>query len=183
MPVAGVTTLPTYNYTVNGTNPAWFYCKTGLHCKAGMVFAVNPTVEQNYDAFKANAVNGTASAAPSGSAPGSTTSAAATSTSSSTSYGSVSSLILEPSITSIVNNASSTYGKFHEFISSNSNQYLLQIEQKYWSDRWRGGGRRHCPHAWYRAPLVLQISWPENLAEQTSDPAARPQSHGIRCTP
>jgi len=83
--VAGTTTPPVYNYTVNGTEPAWFYCKTGTHCKGGMVFAINPTAEKTYDAFKANAQgggtgNGTASAsgssAPSSTASGSTAPAA-----------------------------------------------------------------------------------------------------------
>jgi len=85
MPVAGAATPPVYNYTVNGTGPAWFYCKTGTHCKSGMVFAVNPTAEKTYDAFKANAQgngstnstgSGTASSAPSGTASGSTAPAA-----------------------------------------------------------------------------------------------------------
>jgi hypothetical protein len=78
---AGVTPSPTYNYTVNGTDPAWFYCKTGTHCKSGMVFAVNPTAERTFDAFKATAQGGgtgnaTASSAPSGTASGSTAPAA-----------------------------------------------------------------------------------------------------------
>ena len=77
-------TADSLNYTVNGTGPAWFYCKTGTHCKSGMVFAVNPTAEKTYDAFKANAqgtgssTNGTASASsnPSSTASGSTAPAA-----------------------------------------------------------------------------------------------------------
>jgi len=85
-PVAGTTTPPTFNLTVNTTDPVWIYCKTGTHCKvSGMVFAINPTAAKTYDAFKANALgtgtNGTASSAPSGSASttGSTSPAATTS--------------------------------------------------------------------------------------------------------
>ena len=51
-----------------------------------MVFAINPTADKTYDAFKANAANsstgsanGTASAAPSGTASGSTAPAATSS--------------------------------------------------------------------------------------------------------
>jgi len=86
MPYSGTGTPPTFNYTVNGTGPAWFYCKTGTHCKSGMVFAVNPTAEKTYDAFKANAMgtgtssgsgsSGTGSSAPSSTASGSTAPAA-----------------------------------------------------------------------------------------------------------
>jgi len=72
-----------YNFTVNGTDPLWFYCKTGAHCKGGMVFAINPTTDKTYAAFKATAqgsgsANGTASAAPSGSGTASGSSPAAT---------------------------------------------------------------------------------------------------------
>ncbi|KAL0632259.1 hypothetical protein Q9L58_008858 [Maublancomyces gigas] len=31
-----------FTYTVTNTSPAWFFCGQGTHCKAGMVFAVNP---------------------------------------------------------------------------------------------------------------------------------------------
>ena len=77
--------VPTYNYTVTSTDPARFYCQSGTHCKNGMVFAINPTGEQTYDAFKANAIAGdsgtavgigTPSAAPSGTTSGSTAPAA-----------------------------------------------------------------------------------------------------------
>lgn len=55
---------PTWEYTVTGTEPTWWYCKqrTGTHCGKGMVFAINPTVEKSFDTFKAAAImlNGTA---------------------------------------------------------------------------------------------------------------------------
>ncbi|KAI0341637.1 hypothetical protein BDW22DRAFT_256428 [Trametopsis cervina] len=49
------------NFTipVNDTNPTWFYCAqivgTVNHCQSGMVFALNPTANKTYDAFKAAA--------------------------------------------------------------------------------------------------------------------------------
>ena len=67
MTTVGASAPPTYNYTVNGTDPAWFYCKTTGHCKAGMAFAVNPTADKTFDAFEAAAQgngNATASSAP-----------------------------------------------------------------------------------------------------------------------
>ncbi|KIP12603.1 hypothetical protein PHLGIDRAFT_98049 [Phlebiopsis gigantea 11061_1 CR5-6] len=81
MPVAAnASAFPTWNVTVNDTNPLWFYCKQhspdgSSHCGAGMVFAVNPvqTSPRNFSAFAAlartlNGTNASASAsAPSGS--------------------------------------------------------------------------------------------------------------------
>ncbi|CAZ86181.1 unnamed protein product [Tuber melanosporum] len=32
----------TFNVTVSDDKPKWFYCAQGTHCKAGMVFAINP---------------------------------------------------------------------------------------------------------------------------------------------
>jgi plastocyanin len=53
---ANATMVPQYSFTVvNASSPLWFYCKQGAHCKAGMVFAVNPTAEKTFDAFKAKA--------------------------------------------------------------------------------------------------------------------------------
>jgi len=49
-------------YTVqitNGTAPQWFYCTRVAHCKAGMVFAVNPNANRTFAAFQANAVGNT----------------------------------------------------------------------------------------------------------------------------
>ena len=52
----GQATVPTWSFTVkNGTAPAWFYCKAGRHCAAGMVFSINPTAERSHETFKATA--------------------------------------------------------------------------------------------------------------------------------
>ncbi|GJE85996.1 cupredoxin domain-containing protein [Phanerochaete sordida] len=92
MPVADNSTdFPSWNITVNDTNPLWFYCKQKKpdgtsHCGAGMVFAVNPVQSsaRNFTAFQTlaatlNGTNATGAVSPSGSgvpAP-STTGAAA----------------------------------------------------------------------------------------------------------
>jgi len=54
----------TFNFTVKDTAPVWWYCRQKtpvVHCGKGMVFAVNPTVEKSFDAFKSMAIamNGT----------------------------------------------------------------------------------------------------------------------------
>jgi len=80
---ADATEVPQFSFTVdNATAPLWFYCKQGTHCQAGMVFAVNPTAEKTFDAFKAKAVGATggtsgssSSGSPSSTASGSTPSA------------------------------------------------------------------------------------------------------------
>jgi len=59
MPVAATVTdnFPTWNFTVdNATAPHWFYCKQTGHCSKGMVFALNPTADKTFDAFKAKAI-------------------------------------------------------------------------------------------------------------------------------
>ncbi|KAI6781520.1 uncharacterized protein J7T54_001482 [Emericellopsis cladophorae] len=38
-------------------DPLWFYCKTGTHCSAGMVFSINPTEEKSQAIFKEKAMN------------------------------------------------------------------------------------------------------------------------------
>lgn len=47
-----------FTYTVtDASKPLWFYCKTGAHCKAGMVFSLNaPATGNTADAFKAAAM-------------------------------------------------------------------------------------------------------------------------------
>ncbi|KAI0780444.1 Cupredoxin [Trametes elegans] len=57
LPVAaGATEFPVWSITVNNAStPLWFYCRQGKHCQAGMVFAVNPTADKTFDAFKAAA--------------------------------------------------------------------------------------------------------------------------------
>lgn len=68
-PVADNSTeFPTWNVTVNDTNPIWAYCRQktpSSHCGAGMVFAVNSdeSSPRNFTAFQdlAEQLNGTAS--------------------------------------------------------------------------------------------------------------------------
>ncbi|KAF9463424.1 hypothetical protein BDZ94DRAFT_1258774 [Collybia nuda] len=49
--------LPHFTYTVVDTLPHFAACmqNAGAHCKAGMTFALNPTTDQSYDQFLANA--------------------------------------------------------------------------------------------------------------------------------
>lgn len=60
-------------FKVQDTKPVWVYCAQGTHCKAGMVFAINPG--DKMAAFKAAA---TGSAAPSSTAPSTASSPATT---------------------------------------------------------------------------------------------------------
>ncbi|KAF5315432.1 hypothetical protein D9619_007282 [Psilocybe cf. subviscida] len=65
---AASTNLPEWTIQIdNVTAPLWFYCAQGAHCKAGMVFAVNPTPERTFAAFQATAQGTTAPPAPGGS--------------------------------------------------------------------------------------------------------------------
>jgi len=71
---ANETDFPTWNLTVNDTTPTWAYCAQivpSSHCGAGMVFAINAVDNstRNFTAFQsvAEQLNGTASAAASGS--------------------------------------------------------------------------------------------------------------------
>ncbi|KAJ7166375.1 hypothetical protein C8R43DRAFT_1121946 [Mycena crocata] len=50
--------LPQFVYTVADTEPHFAACMqaAGAHCRAGMTFALNPTAEQTYEQFKANAM-------------------------------------------------------------------------------------------------------------------------------
>ncbi|GJJ12577.1 hypothetical protein Clacol_006820 [Clathrus columnatus] len=50
-------TAPTWSIMVNTTNPK-------SHCQAGMVFSINATPQKTFEAFLANAMNSTATAAP-----------------------------------------------------------------------------------------------------------------------
>jgi len=66
---ANATMIPQWSFTVvNATAPLWFYCKQGAHCKAGMVFAVNPTADKTFEAFKSKAT-GASPSPPAGSSP------------------------------------------------------------------------------------------------------------------
>ncbi|KAF5386996.1 hypothetical protein D9615_001575 [Tricholomella constricta] len=64
----GATQFPSWSITIDDpSTPLWFFCAQTApvsHCKAGMVFAINPTAEKSFDAFQVNAKSG-----PSGSAP------------------------------------------------------------------------------------------------------------------
>jgi plastocyanin len=60
----GATSFPQWSFTItNASTPLWFYCRQTGHCSKGMVFAVNPTQNKTFDAFKAaaeaTAANGT----------------------------------------------------------------------------------------------------------------------------
>jgi len=59
-----------YAFTVSDTTPFWFYCRQSGHCKSGMVFAVNPTDNETFDAFQ-DAATGTTYSSSSGSSSGS----------------------------------------------------------------------------------------------------------------
>lgn len=80
---SGQLTGGTYQVTLNSTDPVWVYCNVGGHCRAGMVFAVNPG--SNLAAFQAAAQGQTVSSTGStgGSSTGSASSAHTSSTGSS----------------------------------------------------------------------------------------------------
>ncbi|KAJ8700775.1 hypothetical protein PTI98_003765 [Pleurotus ostreatus] len=81
MPVAAETDgLPTFQFQVVDTTPAWFYCGQTGHCGQGMVFAVNPPAEpspRSFTAFRdlAIATNGTASSSAAASSTASSSAA------------------------------------------------------------------------------------------------------------
>ncbi|KAL6307960.1 hypothetical protein BKA93DRAFT_726663 [Sparassis latifolia] len=51
--------FPEAEYTVQDTNPVWIFCRQANHCQQGMVFAINPGNQSQFDAFQAGA-NGSA---------------------------------------------------------------------------------------------------------------------------
>ncbi|RYO81199.1 hypothetical protein DL763_008645 [Monosporascus cannonballus] len=51
-----VVPAPQVAMQVMTTEPLWFYCKTGNHCGAGMVFSINPTAEKSHALFQAKAI-------------------------------------------------------------------------------------------------------------------------------
>ncbi|KAF8337031.1 uncharacterized protein EI90DRAFT_3119365 [Cantharellus anzutake] len=59
VPIAAGQSPVIFNYTVNTTDPLWFYCKQQGHCRKGMVFAINPPATGNhtFENFLANAEN------------------------------------------------------------------------------------------------------------------------------
>lgn len=55
---------PTFMVTVDSSEPTWWYCRQRQptpHCGSGMVFAINPTADKSFDAFRRMAIqqNGT----------------------------------------------------------------------------------------------------------------------------
>ncbi|KAF9468642.1 Cupredoxin [Collybia nuda] len=68
---AGATEFPEWSFTVDDeSTPFWFFCNQAPHCSRGMVFAVNPTAEKTFTAFKATAVGAPADGSPTGTTPG-----------------------------------------------------------------------------------------------------------------
>jgi len=55
LPPTGALTPSTFNYTVPSSQSVWFFSATAAHCKAGMVFAVNPTANETFADFQAAA--------------------------------------------------------------------------------------------------------------------------------
>jgi plastocyanin len=70
---ASATNNPTYTLPINDTSkPIWVYCKTGQHCRQGMVLSINaPATGNTFNAYKQNAMTGTNGA--SGSSTGTST--------------------------------------------------------------------------------------------------------------
>lgn len=68
----GANSFPEWSITLNSiTGPLWFYCRQAQHCSAsGMVFAVNPTPDQTFEAFRANAMGQTQGGGAGGAAGG-----------------------------------------------------------------------------------------------------------------
>ncbi|RPB08637.1 Cupredoxin [Morchella conica CCBAS932] len=75
-----VVPAPVWNYTVTSKDPTWWYCAQSTHCGKGMVFAINPTCEKTFGAFRdaAIALNGTLSSPPAAASSTSAVAAAAT---------------------------------------------------------------------------------------------------------
>jgi plastocyanin len=70
---------PTMTYQVTTTSPVWMFCAQTGHCGMGMVFAINPTAEESFDAFRvaAMAQNGTGASTATASASGTSSSSSA----------------------------------------------------------------------------------------------------------
>ncbi|KAF9481216.1 hypothetical protein BDN70DRAFT_876691 [Pholiota conissans] len=53
---ADATAFPEWTIQIdNASTPLWFFCEQGAHCKAGMVFAINPTADKSFATFLATA--------------------------------------------------------------------------------------------------------------------------------
>ncbi|OKL59243.1 hypothetical protein UA08_05730 [Talaromyces atroroseus] len=47
---------PTIRFQVTTTSPVWIFCAQTGHCGMGMVFAINPTAEESFEAFRVAAM-------------------------------------------------------------------------------------------------------------------------------
>ncbi|GBE82656.1 hypothetical protein SCP_0410410 [Sparassis crispa] len=71
--------FPEAEYTVQDTNPVWIFCRQANHCQQGMVFAINPGNQSQFDAFQAGANGSAVNASVSSSASPSASSSASAS--------------------------------------------------------------------------------------------------------
>lgn len=90
---AGASSFPQWSFSVdNATAPFWFFCKQTGHCSKGMVFAINPTADKTFDAYKAKAIatasNTTTSGTASSGSPSATSAGGAAQTGSAMRMGS-----------------------------------------------------------------------------------------------
>lgn len=66
---ADATSFAKWRFEVQTTEALWFFCAQlgpADHCQKGMVFAINPTADKTFEAFKAAAVNGAAAGGAAG---------------------------------------------------------------------------------------------------------------------
>jgi len=66
---ASATNNPVFTLPINDTSkPIWIYCKTGTHCRQGMVLSINaPATGNTFDVYKQNAILGSTGAGASAS--------------------------------------------------------------------------------------------------------------------
>ncbi|KAG8766065.1 hypothetical protein FRC12_007100 [Ceratobasidium sp. 428] len=59
VPKNQTTDFPTYEYNVTDNKPHWFHCEQKGHCRAGMVFAINPPRKGNmtFEKFQKKAMH------------------------------------------------------------------------------------------------------------------------------
>ncbi|KAF8194223.1 hypothetical protein BJ912DRAFT_959825 [Pholiota molesta] len=82
---ANATAFPEWTIQIdNATSPLWFFCEQGAHCKAGMVFAINPTADKSFSAFLATAQGSTPNTSATGTTPAGTAATPVTTNGSST---------------------------------------------------------------------------------------------------
>jgi plastocyanin len=71
---ADATSFAKWSFEVKTTEALWFFCAQlapADHCQKGMVFAINPTADKSFEAYKAAAINGAAAGGAAGGASGS----------------------------------------------------------------------------------------------------------------